>query len=83
MAWLAHQARARLAALPDAPLHQAILAGLPALYLSDPKARSLYREAPSAVAALVRAAGPAAPWLVRWLRRWDRPADLQPPPDPH
>lgn len=82
LARLAVEAGRRLAALPDADVHRLVLAGLPALYLADPKARVLRRGHPEAVRALLRAAGPAAPVLHAYFcLAHRRDPGMQPPAD--
>jgi tetraprenyl-beta-curcumene synthase len=61
------RALAATAGLPDAALHAAVVRGLPALYLSDPKVRSQGMTAQAA--SVIRAAGPAG-WMLHWgIRR--------------
>lgn len=71
--WLQRQAQAALVGLPDAGFHRAVAAGLPALYLADPKVshQGLGRLAWG----VLRDCGPSG-WLLHWVVRWLRARQL-------
>lgn len=79
--YILRQALQKTSKLDDRKLHEAIIQGLPALYLSDPKAQ-VARIKPF-IRSLLDAAGPAA-WITylvcRLRRRRSRCPEIQAPP---
>ena len=66
LAWIAREADARIASLPHASRHRAVLAGVGAFYLSDPAAATPYAQ--PIRRALLAALGPGTRALTAFMR---------------